>query len=321
MKSLQYTFPEHFWWGCATSATQAEGAAQEGGKGLNVWDVWHQQAPEKFHNRVGPVDASSFYHNYKNDIALMKSLGHNSFRTSISWSRLIPDGTGAVNPEAVTFYRNMIDELKRNGIEPVINLYHFDLPAPLMAQGGWESRETVQAFADYAEQCFTLFGDQVNYWFTQNEPIVPVEAGYLNVYHWPCVVDFRRAAQVAHHFILANACAIERYRRLNLPGKIGIILNMSPTYPRSESPEDMNAAHLADLFNTRAFLDPVTIGTYPKELVALLQAHDQLPHYERSDLNVIAENTIDILGFNYYQPRRVQAKAEPYVRDKTSSKI
>ncbi len=315
MKSLQYTFPEGFWWGSATSATQAEGGAGEGGKGFNVWDFWYQQEPDKFHNQIGPADASSFYHNYKNDIALMKSLGHNSFRTSISWSRLIPEGVGEVNPEAVTFYRNMIDELKQNGIEPVINLYHFDLPAPLMEQGGWESRSTVKAFADYAEQCFKLFGDQVNYWFTQNEPIVPVEAGYLNVYHLPCVVDFRRAVQVAHHFVLANACAIDRYRRLNLTGKIGIILNMSPTYPRSQSPEDIEAARLADLFNTRAFLEPVTKGKYPKELVALLKEHEQLPKYERQDLDVIAANTIDVLGFNYYQPRRVKARTEPYPAD------
>ncbi len=308
MKSPQHLFPDNFWWGSATSATQAEGAANEGGKGQNIWDFWHSQEPQKFHNQIGPREASAFYHNYKDDIALMKSLGHNSFRTSISWSRLIPEGTGDVNPEAVVFYRDMIDELKKNDIEPIINLFHFDLPMALVEKGGWESRETVKAYADYAEKCFELFGDQVNYWFTQNEPIVPVEAGYMNVYHWPCVVDFRRAAQVAYHFVLANACAIKRYRDLNLPGKIGIILNLSPTYPRSDSPEDVQAAHLADLFNTRSFLDPVTKGKYPEELVALLKEHDQLPVFEYADLDIIKANTIDVLGFNYYQPRRIKAK-------------
>ncbi|WP_252178103.1 glycoside hydrolase family 1 protein [Endozoicomonas sp. 4G] len=308
MSTPEHLFPKHFWWGSATSATQCEGASREGGRGPNVWDFWYEKEPEKFHHQVGPCEASTFYKNYKNDIALMKELGHNSFRTSISWSRLIPAGTGEVNPQAVAFYNDMIDELIRQGIEPVINLFHFDLPVPLVEKGGWESRETVEAFAEYAEKCFELFGHKVNYWFTQNEPIVPVEAGYLNVYHWPCVVDFKRAAQVAYHSILANACAIERYRKTGLAGKIGIILNLSPTYARSDSPEDQKAAHIADLFCTRAFLDPVTKGTYPRELVALLKAHGQLPDYDKADLEIIAANTIDVLGFNYYQPRRVKAR-------------
>ena len=310
MSSLTYTFPEDFWWGSASSATQAEGAAQEGGKGQNIWDYWHSQEPHKFHNQVGPKDTSGFYHSYKDDIQLMKSIGHNSYRTSISWSRLIPEGIGAVNPEAIKFYRNMIGELKKNGIEPVINLFHFDLPMALVEKGGWESRETVTAFADYAEKCFELFGDLVSYWFTQNEPIVPVEAGYLNVHHWPCIVDFRRAAQVTHHLILANAYAIKKYRDRKLSGKIGIILNLSPTYSRSDCPEDVRASELAELFNTRAFLDPVTKGKYPSELVALLKEQKQLPIYEAEDLAVIRDNTIDMLGFNYYQPRRIKNREQ-----------
>ena len=311
----EYKFPENFWWGSATSATQSEGAAKEGGKGKNVWDFWHEKEPERFHDGVGPENASTFYHNYKDDIALMKELGHNSFRTSISWARLIPNGVGEVNPEAVKFYNNMIDELIGNGIEPVINLFHFDLPIALVEKGGWESRETVQAFADYAETCFQLFGQKVNYWFTQNEPIVPVEAGYLNVFHWPCVHDFKRAAQVAYHSMLANACAIERYRKLELSGKIGIILNLSPTYARSDSPEDIEAARIADMLCTRAFLDPAIKGEYPRELVDFLKENEQLPEVDKGDFEIIAANTIDVLGFNYYQPRRVKARETKLGKD------
>ncbi len=315
MSTPEYTFPDHFWWGSATSATQCEGAANEGGKGKNVWDFWHEQAPEKFHNAVGPQQTSTFYHNYKADISLMKELGHNSFRTSISWARLIPNGVGEVNPEGVQFYNNMIDELINHGIEPVINLFHFDLPLSLVEKGGWESRETVSAFADYAETCFKLFGQKVNYWFTQNEPIVPVEAGYLNDYHWPCVHDFKRAAQVAYHSMLANACAIERYRQCDVKGKIGIILNLSPTYPRSDAPEDKEAARIADMLCTRAFLDPAIKGKYSVELVDFLKEHGQLPEYDKNDLNIIASNTIDVLGFNYYQPRRVKVRENALASD------
>lgn len=307
--SLKYKFPEGFWWGTATSGPQSEGSACVDGKGSSIWDYWFSIQPECFHNSVGPQDTSTFYENYKSDIKLLKETGQNSFRTSIQWSRLIPEGIGQVNPKAIEFYNNVINELLNEGITPIINLFHFDMPMKLQEIGGWENRSVVEAYAYYAKTCFELFGDRVKYWMTFNEPIVPVEAGYLYNWHYPNVVDGKRAIQVGYHTMLASARAIEEYRALKQDGKIGIILNLTPSYPRStENSEDVKAAHIADLFFNRSFLDPSVKGEYPIDLVELLKEYNVLPTYEVQDLEVIKHNTIDFLGVNYYQPRRVKAK-------------
>jgi len=222
---MKYQFPERFWWGSATSATQSEGAALRDGKSKNIFDYWHEIAPERFHGQIGPQQTSTFYDHFQQDIQLLKQLGHNSFRTSISWSRLIPSGDGAPNPQAVAFYNAVIDELLAQGITPFINLYHFDMPLCMQQQGGWENRVVVDAYARYANLCFSLFGDRVKHWFTFNEPVVPVEAGYLNDLHYPCVVDFKRAVTVGYHSILAHAKAVAYYRAQQQGGEIGIILN------------------------------------------------------------------------------------------------
>ncbi|MGF1761286.1 glycoside hydrolase family 1 protein [Photobacterium sagamiensis] len=306
---MKFTFPEGFWWGSATSATQSEGAAFEGGKGKNIWDLWFELQPTRFHNQVSATDASTFYSNYRDDISLMKKVGHNSFRTSISWSRLIPEGTGAVNQEAVDFYNKVIDELIAQGVEPFINLFHFDMPVPMQEKGGWESREVVDAFADYAEVCFKLFGDRVKYWFTFNEPIVPVEGGYLYDFHYPNVVDFKRAATVGYNSMLAHGKAVQKFRALELSGDIGIILNLTPSYPRSQNPADLKAANIADLIFNRSFLDPSVLGEFPQELIELLAEHGQLPDCEEGDKEILAAGKVDLLGINYYQPRRVCARS------------
>lgn len=305
---MKYQFPDDFWWGSATSATQSEGASLRDGKSKNIFDYWYEIAPERFHGQIGPENTSTFYDNYQQDILLLKQLGHNTFRTSISWSRLMPNGEGELNPKAVTFYNAVIDSLLANGITPFINLYHFDMPLCMQEQGGWESRTVVDAYARYAKNCFMLFGDRVKHWFTFNEPIVPVEAGYLNDLHYPGVVDFKRAVTVAYHSVLAHAKAVENYRELKQGGEIGIILNLTPTYPRSDSAPDQIAANHADLLLNRSFLDPVTKGVYPGELITLLREHDLLPQIESGDCQHIAAGVIDLLGVNYYQPRRVQAK-------------
>ncbi|WED24605.1 glycoside hydrolase family 1 protein [Vibrio sp. JC009] len=305
---MKYAFPENFYWGSAASATQTEGAAFEGGKADSIWDHWFKTQPNRFHNQVPATEASTFYQNYQSDIQLMKDIGHNSFRTSISWSRLIPDGTGEVNQEAVAFYNNVIDELVKQDIEPFICLFHFDMPMAMQEIGGFESREVLDAYERYAEICFKLFGDRVKHWFTFNEPIVPVEGGYLYDFHYPNVVDFKRAATVAYHTILAHAKAVKKYRSLNLDGQIGIILNLTPSYPRSENPADKEASRICDLMFNRSFLDPAVKGEYPQELVELLKEHDQLPQVEAGDCELVAGGKIDLLGINYYMPRRVKAR-------------
>lgn len=309
MTTQQYQFPKDFWWGSATSATQIEGAADEGGRGKNIWDYWYEIEPERFHNQVGPEYTSDFYHRYQEDIALMKEYGHNSFRLSISWSRLIPGGTGEVNQEAVSFYNHVIDELIKQGIEPFVNLFHFDMPLELQEIGGWENRDVTDMYQQYAKTAFELFGDRVKKWFTFNEPIVPVEGGYLYNFHYPNIVDAKRAFQVAYHTIIAHAKAVKAFKELDIKdGKIGIILNLTPSYPRSDHPADKKAAHIADLFFNRSFLDPAVLGHYPKDLIQLLAEYSHLPHTKDGDAALIKENTIDLLGVNYYQPRRVKAK-------------
>lgn len=305
--TIKYKFPENFWWGTATSGPQSEGAADIDGREKSIWDYWYEIEPERFHNNVGPEHTSTFHSNYKEDIALMKEIGQNSFRTSIQWSRLMPNGV--LNEKAVEFYNNVIDELIANDIEIIINLFHFDMPMSMQEIGGWENREVVKAYADFAETCFKLFADRVKNWMTFNEPIVPVEGGYLYDFHYPNLRDGKKAVQVAYHTALASAMAIERYRKLNFDGQIGIVLNLTPSYPRSiENPEDVKAAHIADLFFNRSFLDPSVKGEFPSELVQLLKEQNVLPEYEEGDLEIIKNNTIDYLGINYYQPRRIKAK-------------
>ncbi|MDK1004622.1 6-phospho-beta-glucosidase GmuD [Bacillus subtilis] len=304
----QYRFPKDFWWGSSASATQTEGAADRDGKGQNIWDYWFEKEPHRFFDHVGPADTSQFYDNYKEDIRLMKELGHNSFRMSISWSRLIPNGTGEINDKAANFYNNVIDELIANGIEPFVNLFHFDMPMALQKIGGWVNRETVDAYENYARTCFRLFGGRVKKWFTHNEPIVPVEGGYLYDFHYPNKVDFKEAVQVGFFTMLSSARAIQAYREMEQDGKIGIILNLTPSYPRSSHPADVKAGEIADAFFNRSFLDPSVKGEFPKELVDILKHEGFMPDYNAEDLDIIKKNTVDLLGVNYYQPRRVKAK-------------
>ena len=238
----------------------------------------------------------------------MKDIHLNSFRTSVSWSRLIPDGTGKINEKAAEFYNNVINGLIEEGIEPFINLYHFDMPMALQEKGGFENREVVEAYAEYAKKCFELFGDRVKHWFTFNEPMIPAEAGYLHDRHYPYVVDFKRAAKVLHNIIIAHCKAVKIYRNMKPDGQIGIIMDVIPVYPRSENPEDIKAAEAADLFYTRSINEPVLLGEYPQELIEILREYNQVPETEEGDLDLIKETKIDLLGINYYKPRRVKAK-------------
>ncbi len=307
--SLKYKFKEGFYWGAASSAPQSEGAADEDGKGQNIWDYWYEKEPNRFFNNVGPMVTSDFYHRYKQDIKLMKELNFNSFRTSISWSRLIPNGIGEVNEKAVEFYNSMINEMIENGIEPFINLYHFDMPLKMQDIGGFENKKVVEAFAAYARKCFELFGDRVKRWITFNEPIVPAEGGYLYNSHYPNIVDFKKAVQVAYNTIIAHERALEEFRKLNIQSaKIGIVLNLSPVYPRSNNTADLKAARIADLFFNKSFLDPALKGQYPEELVDILRNFEILPEYTVEELSIIKSNKVDFVGVNYYQPRRVKAK-------------
>ncbi|WP_274661927.1 glycoside hydrolase family 1 protein [Enterococcus lactis] len=290
----KYQFPANFWWGSAASGPQTEGRISGDGKGENIFDYWYKNEPQKFFDQVGPEKTSQVYTKYQEDVQLMKQTGHNSFRTSIQWSRLIPDESGTINEEAVRFYHRYFDELIENGIEPFVNLYHFDMPMYLQEKGGWLNRETVEAYEKY------------------NEPIVPVEAGYLYRWHYPEESDMKKAIQVGYHEALASALAIKAYHEMDQSGVIGIILNLTPSYPRDESnPEDVKAARIADAFFNRSFLDPAVKGEFPSELIERIKELDLMLEIHPDDLAIIKENTVDLLGINYYQPRRIKAKETP----------
>ncbi|HEM6017824.1 TPA: glycoside hydrolase family 1 protein [Streptococcus suis] len=302
-----YHFPEGFLWGTSTSGPQSEGTELGDGKGQNNWDYWYSIEPERFHGKVGPERTSTFYKNFKKDIELLVETGHTVFRTSIQWSRLFPKGVGEVNQEAVTFYRSVFSLIKEKGIQLFVNLYHFDLPYALQERGGWENKDIVWAYEAYARTCFELFDDLVDRWITFNEPIVPVECGYLGDYHYPCKVDAKAAVAVAYHTQLASSLAVKACHEVNPEKKIAIVLNLTPAYPRSEHPDDVKAAKIAELFQTKSFLDPSVLGEYPRDLVDLIAAYGLSPETSEEELAIIRENRVDFLGVNYYQPLRVQA--------------
>ena len=311
----KFIFPENFLWGSATSGPQSEGHFNK--KHDSVFDYWYDIEPDAFFDKVGPNVASNFYNSYKEDLAMIKEIGLNSFRTSIQWTRLIKDfETAEVDEDGVRFYNDMIDECLKNGLTPIMNLHHFDLPVELYKKyGGWESKHVVDLFVKFAEKAFELFGDRIKYWTTFNEPIVVVEGQYLYKFHYPCLVDGKKAVQVMFNINLASAKAIEAYRKGGYNkdgGKIGIVLNLTPSYPKSESKEDLAAAKFADDFFNNSFLDPAIKGKFPEYLVEKLTEDKVLWEATEEEMAIIKNNTIDFLGVNYYQPRRVKAKEEAY---------
>lgn len=299
-------FPSGFWFGAATSAPQSEGAALLDGKSPSTWDMWHRLDPNQFDQRMGPNQTSDVYHHYREDVKRMQAMKLNSFRTSIAWTRLLPDGK-TINPKAVSFYRDYFTTLNEAGIEPVINLFHFDMPWWLMEKGGWEYSGISDAFAYYARVCVETFGDLVTYWTTFNEPIVHVECSYLYGYHYPAIHDFKKAIQAGYQTILAHAKAIQAMREVDPTLKLGTILNLTPVYGKSDGPEDVKARQIADLLNTKSFLDGMVLGQFSEALKVLLRENKLMPKTKPEDLKVIANVSLDFIGVNYYQPRRVQA--------------
>lgn len=304
-------FPKGFLWGAAASAPQTEGHSLLNGKSPSTWDKWFELEPERFYNNQGPENTSNTYELYKEDALRMKELGMNSYRTSIAWTRLLPDGK-TLNSEAVDFYRSYFQELINNGVTPIINLFHFDMPWWLMEKGGWEDRESIDHFAYYAKVAFENFGDLVKDWTTFNEPMVHIECGYLYQYHYPAIVDFKKAVQVGYHTLMAHVRAVEEFKKINIKnGRIGIILNISPAYARSNSIEDIEAKENADYLFTKSFLDPCVLGVIPPKLITLLEKHELIPEISEGDSLLIQQNKVDFVGLNYYQPRRVKATCKP----------
>jgi len=292
-------FPKDFIIGTSTASYQIEGAVLEGGRGASIWDVF-SHTPGMIHNGDTGDIACDHYHRYAEDIALMKELGVRGYRMSVAWPRIFPKGSGKPNMPGLDFYNRLVDALLEAGIEPMVTLYHWDLPQALQEKGGWGNRDTVLYFADYADTVFRSLGDRVKKWNTLNEPICTAFTGHWFGRHAPGIKDASLAVQVSHHLMLAHAMAVEAFRQSGLDGRLGIALNLYPIYPASQLPEDKKAAWFADGFYNRWFLDPVMKGAYPEDMLSVYRENLNAPVIRDGDMEKIAGSHVDFLGINYY---------------------
>jgi beta-glucosidase len=289
-------FPREFAWGVATSSYQIEGAVDEDGRGESIWDRF-VATPGKVHNGDSAAVAADHYHRFREDVALMRELGVRAYRFSVAWPRIMPSGTGRVNSTGLDFYDRLVDELLAHDIEPFLTLYHWDLPQALEDAGGWKSRNTAEAFGQYAEALVQRLGDRVSKWMTHNEPWCTAWLGYGNGEHAPGRAEGAAGAvPVAHHVLLSHGLATQAIRALAPAAQVGIALNLFPTYVGDDRPETHAAARRMDGQNNRWFLDPIFRGSYPSDLEDLIR---YLPQTAQDDLKT-ASVPIDFLGVNYY---------------------
>ena len=300
-------FPEGFLWGSASAAYQVEGAWDKDGKGPSVWDIYAKLPGTTFKNSNGDV-AADHYNRYREDVALMAEMGLKAYRFSIAWARILPEGRGKVNEAGVKFYNDLIDELLKNGIEPVITLYHWDLPQTLLDEyGGFESRRIADDFDEYARVCFRSFGDRVRYWVSLNEQNIFIGFGYMTGMHPPGVKDKKRMLQANHNAFLANARAIKSFRELVPNGKIGPSFAYSPAYPRTSRPEDILSSEDAEEILSHWWMDVYAWGEYPKAAMNLYRSLGIAPEVLPGDLELFREGKPDFMGLNYYQTTTYEA--------------
>ncbi|HEY5437827.1 MAG TPA: GH1 family beta-glucosidase [Acidimicrobiales bacterium] len=312
------SFPPDFLWGTATASYQIEGATSADGRGASIWDTYSEEPGNVWNGDTGEI-ACDHYHRVDEDLDLMKRLGVGSYRFSVAWPRVQPDGKGPANQAGLDFYRRLVDGLLERNIEPTLTLYHWDLPQPLEDLGGWCVRDTAERFAEYVDFVARALGDSVERWITLNEPWCSAWLGYGTGRHAPGVKDIGKAVAATHHLLLAHGKAVPVLRSAIPDAKVGITLNLGVSRPGTDHELDQAAAHRADGNLNRLFLDPVFHGSYPA---------DMLEHYSKNtpgfsvvrdgDLEVISQ-PLDFLGVNYYFPgtimdstRAFEARAAGY---------
>ncbi|CAL2248414.1 unnamed protein product [Prunus armeniaca] len=309
------SFPEGFIFGVGSGSYQYEGAAKEGGRGPSIWDTFTHKYPEKISDRSNGDIAVDQYHRYKEDVGIMKNMGWDAYRFSISWSRLLPNGklSGGVNKEGIKYYNNLINELLRNGLTPFVTLFHWDLPQTLEDEyGGFLSPHIVNHFQDYADLCYKEFGDRVKHWSTLNEPYIFSYNGYAIGVNAPgrCSTwqqlnctggdSSTEPYLVTHHQLLAHGAAVKLYKnryQASQNGLIGIALNSHWFEPLSEEKENKNAALRALDFMFGWFAEPLTSGDYPQSMRD--HVGSRLPKFTKEQSKLLI-GSFDFLGLNYY---------------------
>ena len=288
-------FPDAFLWGAATSAYQIEGSPLADGAGPSIWQRFTHSPGLTANGETGDV-ASDHYRRWRGDIAIMRELGLNAYRFSVSWSRVLPDGTGAVNERGLDFYRRLVDGLLEAGISPNVTLFHWDLPAALDDRGGWLNRDIADWFADYARVMVRALGDRVPMWATLNEPWVVTDGGYLHGVLAPGHRNLYEAPIATHNLMRAHGAAVQAYRA-EAKRVIGLVVNLEPKYPASNAEQDLIASRQADAYMNRQYLDAACLGTYPEELRDIFG--DAWPEWPAADMHAISQ-PIDFIGINYY---------------------
>jgi beta-glucosidase len=289
-------FPANFVWGTATASYQVEGGHVLEGRAPSIWDTFCRRPGCVAHGHTGDVSCDQF-HRYREDVALMRDLGAGAYRFSLAWPRVFPQKPGARNPKGFDYYHRLVDELLANGIQPMVTLYHWDLPQYLEEAGGWPVRDTAMRFAEFAEACFHELGDKVTNWITLNEPWCSAFLGYESGVHAPGRHDRPAAYRAAHHLLLAHGLAAQRFRRGGFKGKLGITLACATPRPATRREEDVAAADRAADKPTRMFLGPLTGRGYPERHLAAYPDVKMPVH--AGDMELIAA-PLDFVGLNYY---------------------
>jgi beta-glucosidase len=304
---MKIVFPEGFLWGAATSSYQIEGAWDEDGKGESIWDnIVHNTKIVK-NGDTGDI-ACDHYHRFKEDVQLMKGLGLNTYRFSISWPRIFPSGRTNLNEKGIEFYENLINTLINNKIEPFVTLYHWDLPLALQKIGGWKSQEVVDAFVNYSTYLFERLGDRVKNWITFNEPLIFTLLFYsLGLYDMK--PDLEGGFLASMNVNKAHALTVKSLRESKYSdAKIGITLNLSTIYPKEKSDVNMNTVDIVDSLYNRWFLDPIFKASYPTRVKDFIKPHISIPKVNQKDLKLLEDYPVDFIGINNYSCTRIGAK-------------
>jgi beta-glucosidase len=304
---LAMQFPPDFVWGVATSAFQIEGAATEDGKGASIWDTFCREPGVIADNSNGDR-ACDHYHRLPEDLDLIASLGVNAYRFSVSWPRVRPGGSGAWNAKGLDFYERLVDGLLARGVTPYLTLNHWDLPDELQARGGWANRDTVHRFVEYARGMAARLGDRVASITTHNEPWVMSVLGHESGIFAPGVKDRATAMQVSHHLLLSHGLALQALRAQGCKAQLGIVLNLAPMHPATDSAADRAKTWLEDGKLLRWYMDPLFKACYPADVIESLGA--DAPFVQAGDMAAISA-PMDFLGINYYT-RSVVSAGEPW---------